>query len=68
MLESKEIDYVQSCLLIHNLPAIRREALRVLQKSAFPDVDTKVRKIPASALRRALGFSMNLTPEFYRFL
>lgn len=61
ILESSDTDYVQACLLIHNLPSVRREALRVLQKASEPDIPTKMRKIPVVALKRALGFSPNLS-------
>jgi hypothetical protein len=54
--------------MIHNLPTVRREVLRVLQKSCPSEKDTKIKAMPVSVLRKVLGFSVNLTSEFYQFL
>lgn len=61
ILKRKNTDYVQACLLIHNLPTIRKEVLRVFQKSSTQDkYNSQKKNIPVSALKRGLGFSDNL--------
>jgi hypothetical protein len=62
LLEDENTDYVMSCLLMHHLPSMRREALQIVHRSSEPV--NKGKKIPELAFRHALRFKEKQNREF----
>lgn len=68
ILEDPDTDYVLACLLLHHLPLMRRETLKIIYRTSETDPATKRKRIPESFFRQALRFKFSQSREFAIFL